>query len=189
LEKVRTFIAINLDSKIKEYLSSLKNNLKTDNSKIKWVEENNLHITLKFLGYILPQHLELIDLELKKITNQYPSFSIKLSSDIGIFPSYKMPRIIWVGIKESSHKLTELYNSIEERLYKNGFPKENKRFSSHITIGRIKYIKDKNSLINNLKQISIERLSQKVESVELMKSELTSKGPVYRVFHKYLLLK
>lgn len=189
MEKIRAFIAINLSSDIKEYLSSLKNNLKIGNSKIKWVEENNLHITLKFLGYILPQQLELIDLGLKKITNQYLPFSIKLSSDIGIFPSYKMPRIIWVGIRESSRELTELYNSIEETLYKNGFPKENKRFSGHITIGRIKYIKDKDSLINSLKQIRIERFSQKVESVELMESELTPKGPVYHVFHKYLLLK
>ena len=96
-------------------------------------------------------------LELKKITNQYPSFSIKLSSDIGIFPSYKIPRIIWVGIKESSHKLTELYNSIEERLYKNGFPKENKRFSSHITIGRIKYIKDK-----HWKKRSYQRMNEEI---------------------------
>lgn len=189
MEKVRAFIAINLDSKIREYLSSLKNNLKIGNSKIKWVEENNLHITLKFLGYILPQQLELIDLTLKKITNQYPPFSIKLSSDIGIFPPYKIPRIIWVGIREGSRELTELYNSIEENLHKNGFPKENKRFSGHITIGRIKYIKDKDSLINSLKQIRIECFSQKVESVELMESELTPKGPVYHVLHKYLLLK
>ncbi len=189
MEKTRTFIAINLDSEIREYLFSIKNNLNLDESKIKWVDKNNLHITLKFLGYISPEQLELIKSGLKEIINQHNPFLIKLSSDIGVFPSYKMPRIIWVGIKEGANELKKLYNSIEIILYNNGFPKENKVFSGHITIGRVKYIKDKNNFINLLKNTYIECLSQEAKSIELMESKLAPNGPIYNIINRFPLLK
>lgn len=190
MEKIRTFIAINLDSKIVEYLSSLTNDLNIGGeSKIKWVGRNNLHITIKFLGYISPEQLDLINSGLKEIINQHNPFLIKLSPDIGIFPTYKMPRIIWVGIKEGANELKELYDSIEKILFKKGIPKENKVFSSHITIGRVKYIKDKDNLINFFKNMHIKCLSQEVKSIDLMESKLTPKGPIYNVLGKFPLLK
>ncbi len=190
MEKIRTFIAINLDSKIREYLSSLTNDLNIGGeSKIKWVDKNNLHITLKFLGYISSEQLDLINSGLKEIINQHNPFLIKLSSDIGIFPTYKMPRIIWVGIKEGANELKELYNSVEKILYKKGFPRENKDFSGHITIGRVKYIKDKNNLIDFLKNMHVKCLSQEVKSIDLMESKLTPTGPIYNIIDKFPLLK
>jgi len=189
LEKIRTFIAINLDSEIREYLSSLKNDLNLGESKIKWVNRNNIHITLKFLGYISPEQIKLINSGLKEIIDQYNPFVIKLSSDIGVFPTYKMPRIIWVGIKEGANELKKLYNSIEIMLLKKGFPRENKDFSGHITIGRVKYIKDKNNLINFLKNMHIKDISQEVKSLEFMESKLTPNGPIYNIIDKFPLLK
>lgn len=190
LEKIRSFIAINLDSKIIEYLSSLTNDLNIGGeSKIKWVKKNNLHITIKFLGYISPEQLDLINSGLKEIINQHNPFLIRLSPDIGIFPTYKIPRIIWVGIKEGANELKELYNSIEIILFKKGFPRENKVFSGHITIGRVKYIKDKNNLINFLKNMHVECLSQEVKSIDLMGSKLTPNGPIYNIIDKFPLLK
>jgi len=189
LDKIRTFIAINLDSEIREYLSSFKNDLNISESKIKWVNKNNLHITLKFLGYILPEQIELINSGLKEIINQYNPFLIKLSSEMGVFPNYKMPRIIWVGIKEGVDILKEISNSIETVLYKKGFPRENKVFSSHITIGRVRYIKDKNNLNNFLKNMHIKCLSQEVKSIELMESKLTPHGSIYSILSKFPLLK
>jgi len=91
LETIRAFIAINLDPEIRGYLSSLQQNLNLDAAKVKvnWVEEKNLHLTLKFLGNISPSQIELIEIELKKITSQYPSFFIKLLPEIGVFPSLR----------------------------------------------------------------------------------------------------
>jgi len=187
LETIRAFIAINLDPEIRGYLSSLQQNLNLDAAKVKvnWVEEKNLHLTLKFLGNISPSQIELIEIELKKITSQYPSFFIKLLPEIGVFPSYKMPRVIWVGIKEGAAELTEIYNLVETRLYKKGFPRESKNFSTHITLGRVKYLKDKDSLIRSLKSIHLESFSQKVKSIELMESKLTPQGPLYGIIRQY----
>jgi len=189
LEKVRSFIAVNLNPEIIEYLTSLQANLNVPETKIKWVEKNNLHLTMKFLGYISLEQTELIKLILKKITSRYSPFIIKLSSNTGIFPTYRMPRIIWVGIKEGANQLNELYNSIETMLYKEGFPRENKEFSSHITIGRVKFIKNKDNFIQILKRIEVNNFTQKVGSIDLMESELTPNGPIYNIIAKFFLLK
>jgi 2'-5' RNA ligase len=189
LEKIRTFIAVNLSPDIREHLAYLKDYIDIPESKMKWVEKNNLHITIKFLGYVSLGQIELIQSGLKEITGQYDPFLIKLSSYIGVFPTYKMPRIIWIGIKEGTNELEELYNSIEINMLKKGFPREEKCFSSHITIGRVKYIRDTTNFIRILKTIKVNTLSQEVCSIDLMESKLTPNGPVYNIAAKFPLSK
>jgi len=189
LEKIRTFIAINLNPEIKEYLTSLQTNLNVPETKIKWVEKNNLHLTMKFLGYISLEQTELIKSELKKIANRCIPFIIRLSSNIGVFPTYKMPRIIWVGIKEGISELKELYNSIENKLSNKGFPREDKDFSGHMTIGRVKFIRDKTNFIQILKRVEINNFTQEVDSIDLMESKLTPSGPIYNITANLPLLK
>ena len=189
MEKVRSFIAVNLNPEIRKYLSSFQASLNVPETKIKWVEKNNLHLTMKFLGYISLEQAELIKSELKEIANRCSPLIIKLSSNIGIFPTYKMPRIIWVGIKEGVNRLEELYNSIETMLYKKGFPRENKDFSGHITIGRVKFIRDKTNFVQILKRIEVNNFTQEVSSIDLMESKLTPNGPIYNIAAKFPLLK
>ena len=189
LEKIRTFVAVNLSPDIREHLASLKDNINIPDSNIKWVEKNNLHITIKFLGYISLEQTELIQSGLKEIASQCNPFLIKTSSYIGVFPTYKMPRIIWVGIKEGINELEKLYNSIEINMLKKGFPREEKYFSSHITIGRVKYIRDTTNFIQILKKIKVNNLSQEVCSIDLMESKLTPNGPLYNITSKFPLSK
>ena len=189
MEKVRSFIAVNLNPEIREYLTSLQVSLNVPETKIKWVEKNNLHLTMIFLGDISSEQTKSVKSILKEISIRYNPFITKLSSTIGTFPTYKTPRIIWVGIKEGANQLNELYNSIETMLYKEGFPRENKEFSSHITIGRVKFIRDKDNFIQILKRIRINNLSQEVGSIDLMESKLTPNGPIYNITAKLPLLK
>jgi len=189
LEKVRSFIAVNLNPEIKEYLTSLQNILNIPESKIKWVEKDNLHLTMKFLGYISLEQTELVKSILKEISSRYSPFIIKLSSNVGIFPTYQMPRVIWVGIKEGTNKLKEIYNSIENKLSNKGFPREDKDFSGHITIGRVKFIRDKDNFIQILKRIEVNNFTQEVDSIDLMESKLTPNGPIYNLAAKFPLLK
>ncbi|MBE3091751.1 MAG: RNA 2',3'-cyclic phosphodiesterase [Candidatus Atribacteria bacterium] len=189
LEKVRSFIAVNLNPEIKEYLISLQANLSIPETKIKWVEKNNLHLTMKFLGYVSLEQTELIKSILKEITSRYSPFIIKLSSDMGMFPTYKMPRIIWVGMKEGISELKGLYNYLENNLSSKGFPREDKDFSGHITIGRVKFIGDKTNFIQIVKRISVNNLSQEAGSIDLMESKLTPNGPIYNITAKFPLLK
>ena len=185
MENIRAFIAINLSLEIREFISSLRNYFQIEEFKVKWVEKDNLHLTLKFLNYISPEQVNLASSSIKEITNQFNPFLLKLSSEIGLFPTYQAPRIVWVGIKEGTNKLIKLSDIIEKMLYKRGFPIENKKFSSHITIGRIKYIKDRNNLINILKNIDVKCISQEVKSIELMESKLTPSGPIYSILDTF----
>jgi 2'-5' RNA ligase len=189
LEKTRSFIAVNLNSDIKEYLTSLQANLNVPETKVRWVGKNNLHLTMKFLGYISLDQTESIKSILKEITSRYSPFIIKLSSNIGIFPTYQMPRIIWVGIKEGISELKELYNSIEDNLFTQGFPREDKDFYGHITIGRVKFIRDRTNFIQILKRIEVNNFTQEVGSIDLMESKLTPDGPIYNITAKFPLLK
>ena len=185
MEKIRSFIAINLNPEIKEYLVSLQASLNIHDTKIKWVGKSNLHLTMKFLGDISLEQTELVKSALKEIANLFSPFNIKLSSNIGIFPTYQMPRIIWVGIKEGIDGLAELYNRIENNLSKKGFPREAKDFSGHITIGRVKFIRDKTNLIQMLKGIEVDNVTQKIDSFDLMESRLTPGGPIYNITAKF----
>jgi 2'-5' RNA ligase len=94
-----------------------------------------------------------------------------------------------VGIKEGTNELKEIYNSIENNLSNKGFPRENKDFSSHITIGRVKFIRDKANFIQMLKRIEVNNLTHEVNSIDLMESKLTPNGPIYNITARFPLLK
>jgi len=187
-EGKRTFIAVNLDSKIKNALSDIQKNIYVGESKIKWLKPNLLHITLEFLGDQSPGQIEIIRQLLKKITVCRKSFVISLSSNIGVFPSLKKPRVIWVGIENGNTKLKKISEMIKSSLLKNLLLKDSKEFHSHITIGRVKYLNDRNILVNNINDIHLKRESQKINSIELMESKLTPTGPIYSIIERFPLV-
>ncbi|MEA2021013.1 MAG: RNA 2',3'-cyclic phosphodiesterase [Candidatus Caldatribacteriota bacterium] len=184
----RTFIAINLDSNIKNTLNNIQKNILTGESKIKWVSPKHLHITLEFLGDQSLGQIEIIRQLLKKITVCRKSFIISLSSNISVFPSFKKPCVIWVGIENGTIKLKKLSELIKSSLLKNLLLKDDKEFHSHITIGRVKYLTDKNILLNSINEINLKRKSQKINSIELMESKLTPTGPIYSIIERFPLV-
>ena len=187
-EGKRTFIAINLDSNIKNALFEFQTKIIVEDSRIKWIHPNLLHITLEFLGNQSQKEIENIYLLLKKITSHQKAFVICLSSNIGVFPSLKKPRIIWAGIEEGSAELKKLSKSIKYSLLKNNLLYDSKEFRTHITIGRVKYLPDKNTLMDSLNVLNIKKQSQKINSIELMESTLTPTGPIYSKLYSFPLV-
>ena len=171
---MRCFLAIELNDDIKEKLEELKSHFKMKG--IKLVEKENFHITVKFLGDI---DEEMVD----KIKNL--DLSIKpVKSDVkymGVFPNENYIRVIWIR----ATKLIPIFNEIDKKLSELGFKKE-KDYVPHITIGRVKFTKDKNLLkakIEKYRKIDIGTLE--VKNIVLMKSELTKEGPIYEVIKKW----
>ena len=185
----RVFIAINLDKEIKSYLSNIQEELLNNNRaklKMKTVERGNLHISIKFLGDLNRLEIEKISLALQKLSSKYQPFRINLSKRIGIFPGTKKPRVIWIGIeKGNSSEVEKIYHDIERELQEEAFYHNDKKFTTHITLGRIKYVKYPNNLIDFMQKIIFKDISQMVHSVELMESNLTTKGPIYGVISKF----
>ncbi len=129
--------------------------------------------------------LEKTWLVLQKISFKCQPFEVKLSKNIGIFSSRKIPRVIWVGLEKGINEIKELYSAIDQELANETFWRSEKNFIPHITMGRVKYLKYPDKLIKLLKNIEIPEISQSIHSMELMESHLTSQGPIYTVRSKF----
>ena len=198
---LRTFIAVEIDPSHKQKLIHLISTLKRSDADVKWVNETQMHLTLKFLGNIEESKVQEISDALKSIANNTKEFTISLSN-LGAFPNAKRPRVIWVGIDKGKNQLKLLASQIETNLEKLGFPKEPRDFKSHLTLGRVKSQKNLQNLTKLLTETTFQpqdemeptrpkgqdssgrnteqRRSIKINKLILFQSTLTPKGPIYK---------
>lgn len=180
----RLFAAIKItpDENFLRIYYNLKNSCKYD--KINWVNPENIHITLKFFGETEENRIEQISSLLREVSTNHPSFKIGLQ-DIGIFGSHYKPRVIWFGIKKS-RELESLASIVHDRMDNIGFIKDRQNFVPHLTIGRIKFIDNKqrfSELIQKNNSIQIQELN--ITEFYLFESILSSSGPKYHFVDKY----
>jgi len=156
---------------------------------IRQVKPNQLHLTLKFLGEVPEEKLLLIERQLNSI--KFRSFEIEFSQ-LGFFPNERRPRVVWIGISKGKDELTNLAREVDEKMLKIGFPKEKRKFSSHLTLGRIKkYNPDEIQKLvtytHSFKGIVGER--ETIGSILFKKSTLTPQGAIYQNLSESLLEK
>lgn len=179
---MRTFIAISLPKEIKELLSRLQEKLKASQADVKWVSPENIHLTLKFLGEIDDKELNKVSGILEDITKDKNSFYMRIAS-VGAFPKTNSPRVIWVGIDKGDEETKEIARELEEKITPLGIPKEDRPFTSHLTIGRTKSSLNRESLVQLLKSTARDFGSHPLEfpvtKLTLFQSILTPKGPIY----------
>jgi 2'-5' RNA ligase len=189
---MRTFIAIELPQQIKEALAGIQNKLKESGADVKWVEPNNIHLTLKFLGEINDGQLEKLTEIIEDAAKDKQSFEVNISS-IGAFPKIDYPRVIWVGIDKGDRETKAIAKELEDRIQKIGIPKEDRAFSSHITIARTRSTLNRDKLVQGLKALSQdfgrENWEFTVTKITLFKSTLTPNGPIYEVLKEARLIK
>jgi 2'-5' RNA ligase len=175
---VRSFICVEINNT--EVVRQIEEQIKkTRFEGVRPVKSNQLHLTLKFLGEVQESRIASIKQAIQSI--DFPSFNISLEG-IGCFPNLNYIRVVWIGIREGSDNLKQLANMIEEKLNPIGFPREKRGFSPHLTLARIKKLRnaDKKQLtaiIQDSKAISIG--VQLIDEFILKKSTLTPKGPIY----------
>lgn len=181
-EYLRLFIAADLPEEIKNYLFEIQKNIKSGNlAKINFVHKKNIHLTLKFLGNIEENKIKNIKEKLSEIKlNKFELIVDKFSA----FPNIKNPKVLWFGIKKEE-KLFELQKKIDELTL--DFTNESIDFSPHLTIARIKSIKNKSEFSKILEKIEIKKLNFKIESFSLYKSTLSKNGPKYGLLENYKL--
>jgi 2'-5' RNA ligase len=179
---MRAFISVELTDEIKKNITELVNGLKDNADGIKWVEPKNLHITLKFLGWVEDRNLDnLIELTAKAVANT-GSFRAKFE-ELGTFPEGKTPRVIWVGTAEGGDALCKLAKSLETTLSQAGFKSEAREPRPHITIGRVKERKGAGRVKEKIDGMQNARFGEMiVDRVCIMKSTLKRSGPVYEIF-------
>ncbi|MFH1878045.1 MAG: RNA 2',3'-cyclic phosphodiesterase [Candidatus Omnitrophota bacterium] len=176
--QIRGFIALELSGQAREELSVIERELKQTGADVKWVKPGSIHITLKFLGNIDPGRIPDIEKILRETFAGISSFDIVLGS-IGVFPDWPHARVLWVGLSQGASELEMLASSVESVMEKEGFAKEARPFSSHITIGRVKSPKNKNELEKLACSIKVTSVAVHISRVVLFKSVLTPRGAEY----------
>jgi RNA 2',3'-cyclic 3'-phosphodiesterase len=184
----RLFAAIKIhpDKNFLDQLHRLQTQM--DHEKIKWVEDHNIHITLKFFGETDERKIPEISGVLTKVAGGVPAFGFHFQS-LGVFGSKYDPRVVWIGI-EPYDLLVNLMKKLHAELKTIGYEPDRQNLVPHLTIGRIKEIKDK-----QLFQLTIEKFRE-ISSSEMMAGEiilyesiLKREGPVYSVQKTFPLLK
>ena len=174
---MRTFIAVELNKEQKEKLAEFQKELKKCGADLKIVENENLHLTLRFLGEIDEKDLEKVKKGLQLAASGAQPFEMHLKGT-GVFPSLEHINVIWVGISEGASELSQLAEKINSEI-KVG-EKDSRGFSAHITVARVKSASGKENILNVLKQFAnFDFGSAKISEIKLKESKLTPNGPQY----------
>jgi len=176
---MRLFIAAELAEEVRKNLVELINELKEPGAAVKWVEADNLHVTLKFLGWVEDRKLVELESLVEKAVTKTGGFKAKFEGT-GTFPAGKTPRVIWVGISEGGKELKKIADSLEGALARAGYRSEEREFSAHLTLGRVKDNKGVDKLKEKIEKYRDSIFGEAwIDSIAVMKSTLTPKGPVY----------
>lgn len=179
---MRLFIAIDLPEKVKKALKKAQKAL----PQAKMSLAGGFHLTLKFLGECSEEIKAKVESELKKV--KFEPFEAHVG-EIGVFGAVR-PRVIWAGVK-CPKSVFETVKEIEARMARLGFAVEN-RFVPHLTLARVKYIKNPKDFTGKLKEISIAKICGGADTMKfqvkeffLFQSRLSSKGAVYAKLAKF----
>ena len=182
----RLFAAIKIipdENFLKTYYRMLKT---FEGERIKWVEPNNLHITLKFFGETHKDNIDSICDVISKVSSAHKPFRFNLK-DIGIFGSFYKPRVIWFGI-EKDETLKAIGVDLQKSLETIGFLNDRQNFVPHLTVARIRKLEHKRFFqekINQFKGVFIQEII--VNQVYLFESTLTVSDPIYNVVERFRL--
>lgn len=184
--QVRTFLAVELPQEEKTRLAALERGFAGHLSVLKWVAPDLLHITVRFLGALGESRLGLVaDAAAKSAANIEP-FTLRMTG-LGAFPSERSPRVLWVELAHDRgfESLSRLFERLEGELAGLGFPKDERAFSPHITLGRVRDTAssaDRQAVGETLARVKAGRNVNghfAVRQLVVMRSDLARSGPKY----------
>lgn len=178
-ETHRTFIAVPLDPHLAEVVAAVEQRLESAGARLRWVKPNNLHFTLRFLGHISAAQLVRVRTAVREAAAGFPAFTIRLQG-VGAFPSERRPQVIWIGVAQGQERFGDLAAALDDRLARQRFPKEPRRFEAHLTLARVKEPGLWGSLGPLLAPLrAVDVGEQVVRSLIVMESQLRPSGALY----------
>lgn len=178
---MRAFIAVELPQTVRRALTLLERELAVSRADVKWVEESNLHITMRFLGEITEDQRQAVEQLLRTVAHGVAPFPFTLV-ELGAFPSVASPRVVWIGVGQGKDVLRNLAEQLEDGLQQLGLPGEERGFAAHVTLGRVRSPKNRAELSSRLNTTAwIPPPPWRIERLTLFQSTLTSAGPLYAV--------
>jgi 2'-5' RNA ligase len=185
MARLRTFLAVPLNKAVRDRLVSLQERLAGLGVDVKWVEPDNLHVTLLFLGEVGEREVMPICLAAADVGRTHAAFSLSVEA-VGCFPNIHRPRVVWVGVGEGATEVGALHDALEPPLLELGcYRREERHFTPHITLGRVKAERTGAEITAALAKVVNWRAGEvRVTEFHVLSSELTSKGPTYTVLSR-----
>ncbi|WP_027718953.1 RNA 2',3'-cyclic phosphodiesterase [Desulfovirgula thermocuniculi] len=178
---MRLFWAVNLPPEVKEAISALQESLKGSGADAKWVERENLHLTVQFLGEVEEERLGALVEAGGAALQGWRAFTVSLEG-LGAFPDFRRPRVLWLGVREGVEALREIHRALSSAMAALGLGGEERAYVPHLTLARFRSARGLEAFTGKVKGL----LSSPpafgpltVTSVDLMESRLTPRGPLY----------
>ena len=176
---MRLFIAIEIPDEVKKEMAEVQRRLKGSGVEASWPRAEGIHLTLKFLGETPESLVSDILNGMRQAAGGIGPFRLQVAGS-GTFPNPKNARVAWIGLSGDIEMLNRLQAGVEDAMVRLGMEREERKFTPHLTLGRIKYIRSRDKWLKTLEEIKDVTLPGfDVTAVSLMKSELKPSGAVY----------
>jgi 2'-5' RNA ligase len=191
MEKIRTFIALEMPDPVRRELDEISLRLRKELSgtPLRWVPIDNMHLTLKFLGDTEREQIPALVEILQELTSPVAPTELRLRG-LGAFPNPKRARVLWVGV-EMPNSVQQLVSSIESQFVGLGFPREERAFAPHLTLARVRGHARSADLLRIQEVLSgapsVQGATGTANTVTLFQSELRPSGSVYNPLSKFVL--
>jgi 2'-5' RNA ligase len=180
----RTFVAVAASAEVRHGVLRLIETLRPNAGDVKWVESQNLHWTLQFLGDVDERDLPEVCAAVADAASEIEAFEIE-TRGAGAFPSPDRPRTLWIGAGQGARPMSVLHAAVERLLKKRGYRGEERRFVPHITLGRARGKGRPQSLAAQLAALAdYDAGTMLVDEVTVYASVLGGDGPEYRVLSR-----
>jgi 2'-5' RNA ligase len=184
---VRAFVAILLDDALRHALADAIEQLRAVARDVAWVTPANLHLTLKFLGAVPETGIDAVIRALTEASLDASAFEARIRG-LGAFPSAGRPRVLWAGVTDGASQMTDLARRIDAALAALGFAPEDRPFSPHVTLGRVRQPGRNPALADALGSAAAREFGGiRVPSASLMQSQLGPRGARYTELAKVTL--
>lgn len=192
MTEIRAFVAIELDDAVREGLQRGQQELRTACARerleiVRWVAPENIHLTVKFLGNVDTARLGALEGAVERAARASAPFELT-ARGVGCFPDPTYPNTVWVGLEGQVQEAARLARAVEDECAAAGFPRDERGFTPHLTLGRVKRERERRerAAVGELvmRMPTREWGMIRAGSLALIRSDLKPQGPVYTVLKR-----
>ncbi|MCP4593492.1 MAG: RNA 2',3'-cyclic phosphodiesterase [bacterium] len=181
---MRLFTAIELSDEVKAMLGDMRRSLSSFDRTVRWVNADQMHLTIKFLGEVDDARVGGISKATAQIATDSSPFELEIGGT-GCFPPEGKVRVVWVGVGEPSGALAACNRACEEKYADLGIARERRDYSPHLTLGRVRDDRTNDGLRVGVERVSLAARRQPVDRIVLVQSVLTPRGARYTVVSRH----
>ena len=182
---MRAFLALDLSAETRAKLGQVQAALKTETVHVKWVDPDQMHLTLRFFVDLQPEQQSNLQRAMTEVARRSAVFTYKVRG-VGFFASGDRLKVLWCGVDDPAGRLAALQKTVEQSLAPLKLAREERPFRAHLTLGRLKDPTREPQLVQALKAMTnLEAGVERPDRIRLYQSTLMPEGPIYRVLAEW----